>query len=240
MKKHIKKILHLGCSFSQYNHEGKHGVPENVVDILKEKSIDVLYYSASHGGCDVGTQFEILKSEIKNNYDFVIFQITNDNRKHIRINSNKLKWTPSETYQNIYKCDMSVRNNFVFWNPNYEKIIDAFWPKQSSEFKKIAKTNYSHDWDDQSIYFSYICAIKKILEQFSIPHLIYTHYKPYWIGNHNILFDELIDSIVDFDVRTELKENFIKFIYDSGHHFDNEGNRVVAEQLIVPRILSQL
>lgn len=239
MKKHMKKILHLGCSFSQYNHEGKHGVPENVVDVLKEKSINVRYYSASHGGCDVGTQFEILKSEIKNNYDFIIFQITNDKRKHIRINAKQLKWTPSETYQNIYKCDMSVRDNFVFWNPNYEQIINGFWPRHASRFKEIAKNSYLYDCDDQSIYFSYICAIKKILEQCAIPHLIYTHCTPYW-EVHHVVFNEFINSIVDFDVQTELKENFNKFIYDGGHHFDNEGNRIVAENLIVPRILPYL
>jgi hypothetical protein len=84
-----------------------------------------------------------------------------------------------------------------------------------------------------------MCAIKKILEQCSIPHLIYTHCTPHWEVQH-VLFNEFINSIVDFDVQTELKENFNKFIYDNGHHFDNEGNRVVAENLIVPKILPYL
>ena len=33
----MKKILHLGCSWSQFNHEGQKGVPENTVEVLKEK-----------------------------------------------------------------------------------------------------------------------------------------------------------------------------------------------------------
>ena len=105
----MKKILHLGCSWSQFNHEGQKGVPENTVEVLKEKNVDVLYYSASHGGCDLGTQFEVLKSEIGKGYDFIIFQVTSDSRHHIRTGHYNLDWTPTVSHPNIYKCDVSLR-----------------------------------------------------------------------------------------------------------------------------------
>ena len=235
----MKKILHLGCSWSQFNHEGQKGVPENTVEVLKEKNVDVLYYSASHGGCDLGTQFEVLKSEIGKGYDFIIFQVTSDSRHHIRTGHYNLDWTPTVSHPTIYKCDVSLRKSFVFWNPNYGKAIDQFWHKHNRDYRMAAKLSYSYDWDDQSLYFGQICSIKKILEKSNTPYIIYSHRNIWW-EKHNNIFQAHTTDLLDFDVETQLGDNFNSYIVDDGHHLSSQGNRIVAEELIVPRLLPYL
>ena len=238
--KHMKKILHLGCSWSQYFHQGQIGIPENVVEVLEEKNKEVLYYTASHGGCDIGTQIEILKTEIKNNFDFILFQITSPNRHHIRTGNYDIEWVPSSSHKNLLKCDVSLRRNFVFWNPNYGAAIDSFWPKHSKTYRSVAKLSYAYDWDEETRFFSYICNIKFLLKNFNVPHLIYTHY-PSWWGPQNEIFNLHLNNLIDFDVKTELTEEiFNSFIIDDGHHLSSQGNRAVAENLIVPKLLPYL
>jgi hypothetical protein len=235
----MKRILHLGCSWSQHRHENQVGVPENMVSLLNEKNIPVEYYSASTGGCDIGTQFEILKSEINNGYDYIIFQITSDQRHHIRIRNNKLDWVPSPT-QSVYICDRSLKQNFVYWNPSYGTAIEQTWPIHSRDYRAAAKMSYAHDWDEQSSYFAHICAVKTLLEHSKIPYMIYTHY-PCWWEKHNRSYTEYVNNIIDFDVRTELTEEvFDSFIVDNGHHLSSQGNRLVSEKLILPRVLTYL
>jgi hypothetical protein len=231
MNKQLNSLIHLGCSWSRAGAQGNGdlGVPE----CLSTHLPNTTYYTSSVGGGDQYSQIEILKLMIEK-VDLVIFQMTSTYRWSVRIGHNTdISWE-SFFNKNVLKCEEWLRQNFVYWNPNYEACIDHFFYGEE-KWKKLAEQIYLHDFHAEQMFFNSVAGIRKICEIYNKPLILYGHRKDAFSGE---FLKNNLEEILDFITFEEFggEDEAMKYVIDNGHHFGTRGNKIVAEQLLLPRI----
>lgn len=242
----MKKIFHLGSSWSESNSMVNHGLPFFIASKLESKGIDFTYYSTALGGCGLGTQFEILTNILNEHLDpdLIILEVTTSDRFHAQIkHPSKIVWDKDDGHDKVLVCRDWLIEHYIFWMPMYKEIINRHWQflYNKDTYLKTAKAlnNVNFNWD--SLFLSRICAIKSILQKRNIPYIIYAHDSNQLFEDQNSKFAhrEIIEQL-DFTVNGILGDNFTKFSIDSGHHMSPKGDKLIAEHILVPRILEKL
>lgn len=242
----MKNIFHLGCSWSECNNMVGHSLPYFITNGLEDKIGEFKYHASGIGGCGLGTQFEILLKILESGttVDLVLFEVTTSDRYHCQINNTPIRWDQSDSHKNILICREWAIENYVFWMPIYKEIINSFWTYLHNKhtYLKIAKVINSADFNWESIFLARIMAIKGLLAKANIPCIIYAH------DSNQILYQDTrslafnhVYSELDFCINNLIsKKEFDKFSIDQGRHMSVAGDKYIAENIMIPRILEKL
>jgi|694.fasta_scaffold21685_10 hypothetical protein len=247
----MKNIFHLGCSWSEANGSpdfgGRYTLPYFITTNLIEKGIDINYYSPAMGGCGLGTQLEILLKilEEETKIDLVIVEITTNQRFHgQRQLPNKIVWEQDNSHPNILECKKWIIDNYVFWMPIYKEMINHHWyfmqnKRTVFEIAKNYNSSIVFNWD--SIFFSRIVAIKNLLKKNNIPFIIYGHDRNQSFEDVRPSLEKEIYENLDFFINEQLGSKLFKrFSIDRGCHMSVEGDKFIAENIMVPKIIDKL
>ena len=240
----MKNILHLGSSWSEVNGVPNHSLPFFVTEGLINRGIDVNYYSTAMGGCGLGVQFEILLNILngKEKIDFVLFEVTTFDRFHCQLLDSDIVWEKEDSHPNIVQCRNWLIKNYIFWMPLHKEIINQHWPYLSNKgtYLKMAKLLNAGDFNWESIFLSRIVTIKNLLKKRNIPFLIYAHDSKQMVDKTRIsqlTLKEIYDEL-DFCVNEYIGiETFKKFAIDRGFHMSSNGDRYIAENVLIPKII---
>lgn len=243
----MKNIFHLGSSWSEVNGMPGHSLPFFVTEGLIEKGIDVKYHSSAVGGCGLGTQFEILLKILngKEKVDFVLFEVTTYDRFHCQLEDSKIIWEQDDCHPNIVQCRHWLVKDYIFWMPIYKEIINQYWPYLPSKgtYLKIAKLLNAGNFNWESIFLSRIVTIKNLLKKRNIPFLIYAHDSNQMIDKKFLpqpIIKEVYDEL-DFCVNEYIgEETFKKYAIDRGYHMSPKGDKLIADQVLIPKIIEKL
>lgn len=243
----MKNILHLGSSWSEVNGVPNHSLPFFVTEGLINRGIDVNYYSTAMGGCGLGVQFEILLNILngKEKIDFVLFEVTTFDRFHCQLLDSDIVWEKEDSHPNIVQCRNWLIKNYIFWMPLHKEIINQHWPYLSNKgtYLKMAKLLNAGDFNWESIFLSRIVTIKNLLKKRNIPFLIYAHDSKQMVDKTRIsqlTLKEIYDEL-DFCVNEYIGiETFKKFAIDRGFHMSPNGDRYIAENVLIPKIIEKL
>lgn len=239
-------ILHLGCSWSQisnWNYEYSSPIIELQHSLKTLHNTDVNTYSANRGGTSLDMHIDLLLQtlDLDINYDGIIFQVTAGNRGYIRLDKNlKLSIEDFEKFGNLhndsnYILQRWLGENYCWFSPG------AIGPVENSKLHSLAERyrkvkSIASVLDLQLDYLGNILTAKKIMEDSGIPFIIYAHtLNSQWWENPKV--KELVYKELDFVVLDDTQ--FEKHIIDNGHHFNYEGNKEVAEKLLLPLVLQR-
>jgi hypothetical protein len=233
-------ILHFGCSWSaHFPDDGEDTVPTYTSQLLLEQGIDHKYYVAAKSGGSVEEQCNLMFSafEVFENIDFVVFQLTSPYRGFIPFTKPDIRPESAKEFKGIYRWRQHRQDSLMYSGPNIH------WKNNEKGDRRIEK--YINDiikYEKNNPYFrhvSYITFIKQFLTLNNLPHVVYTHQ---WDPKLD-KYKKITESIVEFNAVDYLGgwDKCIKQYGDADQvHLTSEGNRRIAKELLLPRIIKQI
>jgi hypothetical protein len=107
------------------------------------------------------------------------------------------------------------------------------------EIAKNYNSSIVFNWD--SIFFSRIVAIKNLLKKNNIPFIIYGHDRNQSFEDVRPSLEKEIYENLDFFINEQLGSKLFKrFSIDRGCHMSVEGDKFIAENIMVPKIIDKL
>lgn len=240
------KLLHIGCSWSQisnWNYEYSSPIIELQQSLKTLHNIDVTTYSANRGGTSLDMHLDLLLQTLNLDikYNGIIFQVTAGNRGYIQTNKQlRLSIDDFEEFNNLhdnsnYILQRWLGENYCWFSPG------AIGPDENTTLHNLAKKyrkikSTASTLDLQLDYLGNILTAKKIMQATNIPYIIYAHTldSQWWSKPH---IRDLVHQELDFVVKEQVDSK--KYIIDNGDHFNYEGNKEVAEKLLLPLALKR-
>jgi len=237
----MKKILHLGCSWSEISpFRDNQSSPITLLNsLLKEKDKDFKIYSTASGGSSIGMQIDlllqILDTDLK--FDAIIFQSTTLGRGYSR---NLLDFTPVSE-KDFIEFTPKYPSSTVYTLRDYEYknyhwySTQSIVPKRHSITGKNLNTFFVFknriQYDENSEFFGQVLLAKKILENSKIPFIMYGHQiiDAQRSGFPLRCYDDIRK---EFDFVSAEEFDINPYCIDDGHHLSLQGNLKVAEILL--------